>query len=99
MASPPVRGPAAGRVGPADGAAGARTTDRLSPSGQPIARSELWGRPGVRTVIDMADSAVQQQLDEVRALLHRARALFGPDPIAPPTQILPDPDAADPQVR
>lgn len=47
----------------------------------------------------MADSAVQQQLDEVRALLHRARALFGPDPIAPPTQILPDPDAADPQVR
>lgn len=32
----------------------------------------------------MADSLLQQQLDEVRALLARARELFGPNPIAPP---------------
>ncbi|WP_169717544.1 hypothetical protein [Mycobacterium saskatchewanense] len=42
----------------------------------------------------MADSALQQQLDEVRALLARARELFGPNPIAPPTDIVPDPGAA-----
>ncbi|HTX97950.1 MAG TPA: hypothetical protein VME67_25850 [Mycobacterium sp.] len=42
----------------------------------------------------MADSALQQQLDEVRALLGRARELFGPNPIEPPTDIAPDPDAA-----
>jgi hypothetical protein len=42
----------------------------------------------------MADSALQQQLDEVRALLARARELFGPNPVAPPTDIAPDPDAA-----
>ena len=40
----------------------------------------------------MADSALQQQLDEVRALLGRARELFGPNPIEPPTAIAPDPD-------
>jgi len=44
----------------------------------------------------MADSALQQQLDEVRALLARARELFGPNPIVPPTDIAPDPDAAKP---
>ncbi len=43
---------------------------------------------------DMADSALQQQLDEVRALLGRARELFGANPIEPPTDIAPDPDAA-----
>jgi len=42
----------------------------------------------------MADSALQQQLDEVRILLARARELFGPNPIEPPTDIAPDPDAA-----
>ena len=42
----------------------------------------------------MADSALQQQLDEVRALLFRARELFGANPIEPPTDIAPDPDIA-----
>ncbi|WP_172828844.1 hypothetical protein [Mycobacterium sp. 1164966.3] len=42
----------------------------------------------------MADSALQQQLDEVRALLGRARELFGANPIQPPEDIAPDPDAA-----
>lgn len=40
----------------------------------------------------MAESALQQQLDEVRALLGRARELFGANPIEPPTDITPDPD-------
>jgi hypothetical protein len=35
----------------------------------------------------MADSLLQQQLDEVRALLQRARELFGANPIAPPHPI------------
>ena len=39
----------------------------------------------------MADSLLQQQLDEVRELLARARALFGGDPIAPPDSITPKP--------
>jgi hypothetical protein len=42
----------------------------------------------------MAESALQQQLDEVRALLARARELFGPNPIEPPTDIAPDPGMA-----
>lgn len=42
----------------------------------------------------MADSGLQQQLDEVRALLARARELFGNNPIEPPTDIAPDPDSA-----
>jgi hypothetical protein len=40
----------------------------------------------------MVDSALQQQLDEVRALLGRARELFGANPIEPPADIAPDPD-------
>jgi hypothetical protein len=44
----------------------------------------------------MADSALQQQLDEVRALLRRARELFGPNPIEPPVDIAPNPDTAKP---
>jgi hypothetical protein len=40
----------------------------------------------------MADSLLQQQLDEVRTLLTRARELFGPKPIAPPDTIIPHPD-------
>lgn len=47
----------------------------------------------------MAEGVLQQQLDEVRALLRRARGLFGPDPLEPPTDIAPDPDAADRWVR
>lgn len=31
----------------------------------------------------MADSMLQQQLDELRSLLQRARELFGPNPVAP----------------
>lgn len=42
----------------------------------------------------MADSALQQQLDEVRVLLGRARELFGANPIEPPTDITPDPESA-----
>ncbi|WP_197502855.1 MULTISPECIES: hypothetical protein [unclassified Mycobacterium] len=42
----------------------------------------------------MAESALQQQLDEVRTLLARARELFGPNPVEPPTDIAPNPDAA-----
>jgi hypothetical protein len=42
----------------------------------------------------MADSALQQQLDEVRVLLGRARELFGANPIEPPTDIAPDPQSA-----
>lgn len=41
--------------------------------------------------VTMADSLLQQQLDEVRDLLARARALFGGDPIAPPNDITPIP--------
>ena len=47
----------------------------------------------------MADSALQQQLDEVRALLARARELFGPNPVEPPTDIAPDPSVAKPRLR
>jgi len=32
----------------------------------------------------MGESLLQQQLDEVRELLARARELFGPQPVAPP---------------
>lgn len=42
----------------------------------------------------MTDSTLQAQLDEVRALLARARELFGDSPIAPPADIAPAPDAA-----
>ena len=38
----------------------------------------------------MGDSLLQQQLDEVRALLERARELFGTNPVAPPDVIAPD---------
>jgi hypothetical protein len=44
----------------------------------------------------MADSALQQQLDEVRVLLRRARELFGANPIEPPIDIAPSPDSAKP---
>jgi len=35
----------------------------------------------------MAESMLQQQLDELRALLRRARELFGSDPVAPPQEM------------
>jgi hypothetical protein len=47
----------------------------------------------------MTDSTLQSQLDEVRALLDRARELFGDSPIAPPTDIAPAPDAVQRWVR
>lgn len=50
-------------------------------------------------VSGVAASVLQQQVDEVRALLHRARGLFGPRPVEPPTGIAPDPDAAKHWVR
>jgi hypothetical protein len=37
----------------------------------------------------MAESMLQQQLNEVRALLRRARDLFGSNPVAPPRDIRP----------
>jgi hypothetical protein len=37
----------------------------------------------------MADSLLQQQLDEVRALLARARELFGANSVPPPADIVP----------
>jgi hypothetical protein len=47
----------------------------------------------------MADSALQQQLDEVRALLGRARELFGANPVEPPAYIAPDRDTVKTWVR
>jgi hypothetical protein len=47
----------------------------------------------------MSDSVLQQQLDEVRVLLARSRELFGANPIAPPTDIVPDADAVKTWVR
>jgi hypothetical protein len=37
----------------------------------------------------MGESLLQQQLEEVRALLQRARELFGPDPVSPPEKFVP----------
>lgn len=51
------------------------------------------------SVGDMAEWALQQQVDELRTLLSRARGLFGPDPVEPPTDIAPNPDAAQHWVR
>ncbi|HEU0191484.1 MAG TPA: hypothetical protein VFR17_09455 [Mycobacterium sp.] len=45
----------------------------------------------------MADSLLQQQLDELRDLLRRTRDLFGAKPIAPPADISPDSRAAQRQ--
>jgi hypothetical protein len=42
----------------------------------------------------MAESLLQQQLDEMRGLLIRARELFGQNPIEPPQDIAP-PAAGD----
>jgi hypothetical protein len=53
---------------------------------------ELCATHAVGTVADMADSLLQQQLDEVRGLLGRARELFGANPISPPADIAPPED-------
>jgi hypothetical protein len=47
----------------------------------------------------VADSGLQQQLDEVRALLSRARELFGVNPVAPPSNIAPERDAVQSWIR
>lgn len=47
----------------------------------------------------MADSVLQQQLDEVRAMLARARELFGANLIEPPADIAPPADTAQHWVR
>lgn len=47
----------------------------------------------------MADSVLQQQLDELRDLLRRTRELFGANPVEPPANIAPDPRAAREWVR
>ncbi len=71
------------------------------PSGWPTTTcmGELWPCQGRSSFTGMADSVLQQQLDEVRALLERARGLFGADPVPPPTDIAPDPDAVQRWVR
>jgi hypothetical protein len=47
----------------------------------------------------VAESALQQQLNEVRVLLARARELFGANPVEPPTDIAPDRDAVKTWIR
>lgn len=73
------------------------------PFGRPRAP---WPRPvncqrrdRVGSVTNMADSVLQQQLDEVRELLRRARELFGANPIEPPADIAPKPGTAREWVR
>jgi len=48
------------------------------------------GAAGGLPWLTMADSLLQQQLDEVRDLLARARALFGGEPVTPPDSLAPD---------
>lgn len=47
----------------------------------------------------MAEPTLQHQLDEVRALLARAQALFGAAPLDPPTDVVPDPAAVQSWLR
>jgi hypothetical protein len=47
----------------------------------------------------VADSGLQQQLNEVRTLLDRARELFGSNPVEPPADIAPDHEAIKTWVR
>jgi len=60
---------------------------------------ELCELRRLSTVIAVADSGLQQQLNEVRALLVRARELFGANPVEPPTNIAPDRDAVQTWIR
>ena len=50
---------------------------------------ELWTRGRTVSVAGMGESLLQQQLDEVRALLQLARELFGAQPVSPPESIGP----------
>jgi len=50
---------------------------------------ELWTRGRAVSVAGMGESLLQQQLDEVRALLRLARDLFGAQPVSPPESIGP----------
>lgn len=59
----------------------------------------MCGPRTIGTVTAMADSLLQQQLDEVRALLARARELFGANPVQPPADIVPEADAVSRWVR
>jgi hypothetical protein len=51
------------------------------------------------SVAVMADSLLQQQLDEVRRLLAQARELFGANPVPPPADIVPPADTVQNWVR
>jgi hypothetical protein len=53
----------------------------------------------VGTVAAMVESVLQQQLDEVRAMLARAHELFGANPVEPPADIAPSADAAQKWIR
>ena len=64
-----------------------------------VARDELWAARPICTVPGMTDSTLQGQLDEVRALLARARDLFGDNLIGPPADIAPAPDTVQRWVR
>lgn len=59
----------------------------------------MCGHARLGTVANMADSVLQQQLDEVRALLARARQLFGAQPLEPPTDIAPNAAAVKRWIR
>ena len=50
---------------------------------------ELWTHGRTVSVAGMGESLLQQQLDEVRALLRLARELFGVQPVSPPESIGP----------
>ena len=50
---------------------------------------ELWARSLTVSVAGMSESLLQQQLDEVRAVLRLARELFGAQTISPPESIRP----------
>ena len=50
---------------------------------------ELWARGRTISVAGMGESLLQQQLNEVRALLRLARDLFGAQPVSPPESIGP----------
>lgn len=50
---------------------------------------ELWTLHRPVSVAGMGESLLQQQLDEVRALLRLARDLFGAQPVSPPENIGP----------
>jgi hypothetical protein len=50
---------------------------------------ELWAGGLTISVAAMSESLLQQQLDEVRALLRLARELFGAQPVSLPERIGP----------